>query len=70
MLFIENFLIILTVKSDIFDEQAISVSAVNGILDSLFGRYTEDGMSEEQVYKTTIECITRSISRTISTQAN
>jgi ketol-acid reductoisomerase len=41
---------------------------VHGIVEALFRRYTENGMSEELAYKNTVECITGIISRTISTK--
>ncbi|KAM7495046.1 hypothetical protein LguiB_029655 [Lonicera macranthoides] len=53
-------------KSDIFGERGILLGAVHGIVESLFRRYTEDGMSEDLAYKNTVECITGTISRTIS----
>ncbi|CAL5382348.1 unnamed protein product [Camellia sinensis] len=52
-------------KSDIF---GILLSAVHGIVETLFRRYTENGMSEDLAYKNTVECITGNISKTISTQ--
>ncbi|KAE9464473.1 hypothetical protein C3L33_03586, partial [Rhododendron williamsianum] len=55
-------------KSDIFGERGILLGAVHGIVETLFRRYTEDGMSEDLAYKNTVECITGVISRTISTQ--
>ncbi|KAH0928320.1 hypothetical protein HID58_014047 [Brassica napus] len=55
-------------KSDIFGERGILLGAVHGIVESLFRRYTENGMSEDLAYKNTVECITGNISRTISTQ--
>ncbi|XP_065873922.1 ketol-acid reductoisomerase, chloroplastic [Euphorbia lathyris] len=55
-------------KSDIFGERGILLGAVHGIVESLFRRYTENGMSEEDAYKNTVEGITGNISRTISTQ--
>ncbi|XP_074569733.1 ketol-acid reductoisomerase, chloroplastic-like [Curcuma longa] len=55
-------------KSDIFGERGILLGAVHGIVESLFRRYTENGMSEELAYKNTVECITGVISKTISTQ--
>lgn len=55
-------------KSDIFGERGILLGAVHGIVESLFRRYTENGMSEELAYKNTVECITGIISRTISTK--
>ncbi|XP_020272448.1 ketol-acid reductoisomerase, chloroplastic [Asparagus officinalis] len=55
-------------KSDIFGERGILLGAVHGIVESLFRRYTENGMTEELAYKNTVECITGIISRTISTK--
>jgi hypothetical protein len=40
--------------------------AVCGIVEYLFGRYTENGMSEDLAYKNTVESITGIISKTIS----
>lgn len=48
----------------------ILLGAVHGIVETLFRRYTEDGMSEDLAYKNTVECITGVISRTISTQVS
>ena len=48
----------------------ILLGAVHGIVESLFRRYTENGMSEDLAYKNTVECITGTISRTISTQVS
>lgn len=55
-------------KSDIFGERGILLGTVHGIVESLFRRYTENGMSEELAYKNTVECITGVISKTISTK--
>ncbi|KAK9285593.1 hypothetical protein L1049_024788 [Liquidambar formosana] len=55
-------------KSDIFGERGILLGAVHGIVESLFRRYTENGMSEDLAYKNTVECITGTISKTISTK--
>ncbi|XP_071725319.1 ketol-acid reductoisomerase, chloroplastic-like [Rutidosis leptorrhynchoides] len=55
-------------KSDIFGERGILLGAVHGIVESLFRRYRLNGMSEEDAYKNTVECITGIISRTISTK--
>ncbi|KAF8411041.1 hypothetical protein HHK36_003580 [Tetracentron sinense] len=55
-------------KSDIFGERGILLGAVHGIVESLFRRYTENGMSEGLAYKNTVEYITGIISRTISTK--
>ncbi|CAL5330993.1 unnamed protein product [Camellia sinensis] len=55
-------------KSDIFGERGILLGAVHGIVETLFRRYTENGISEDLAYKNTVECITGDISKTISTQ--
>ncbi|KAL5793634.1 hypothetical protein ACOSP7_002228 [Xanthoceras sorbifolium] len=55
-------------KSDIFGERGILLGAVHGIVESLFRRYTENGMTEDLAYKNTVECITGTISKIISTQ--
>ncbi|KAJ6842148.1 ketol-acid reductoisomerase, chloroplastic-like [Iris pallida] len=55
-------------KSDIFGERGILLGAVHGIVEALFRRYTENGMSEEMAYKNTVECVTGIVSRTISTK--
>lgn len=41
---------------------------MHGIVESLFRRYTENGMAEDLAYKNTVECITGIVSRTISTK--
>lgn len=46
----------------------ILLGAVHGIVEALFRRYTENGMSEEVAYKNTVECITGIMSKTISTK--
>ncbi|GKB81977.1 retrovirus-related pol polyprotein from transposon TNT 1-94 [Tanacetum coccineum] len=56
-------------KSDISGERGILLGAIHGIVESLFRRYTEHGMSKELAYKNPIECITGVISKTISTKA-
>ncbi|KAE9599915.1 putative ketol-acid reductoisomerase (NADP(+)) [Lupinus albus] len=55
-------------KSDIFGERGILLGAVHGIVESLFRRYTENGMDEDLAYKNTVESITGIISKTISTK--
>ncbi|XP_042477255.1 ketol-acid reductoisomerase, chloroplastic-like [Macadamia integrifolia] len=55
-------------KSDIFGERGILLGAVHGIVEALFRRFTENGMSEDLAYKNTVECITGIISKTISTK--
>lgn len=48
----------------------ILLGAVHGIVECLFRRYTESGMSEDLAYKNTVECITGVISKTISTKVD
>ncbi|GKB60558.1 ketol-acid reductoisomerase [Tanacetum coccineum] len=55
-------------KSDIFGERGILLGAMHGIVESLFRRYTEHGMSKELAYKNPVECIIGVISKTISTK--
>lgn len=55
-------------RSDIFGERGILLGAVHGIVECLFRRYTANGMSEDEAYKNTVECVTGIISKTISTQ--
>lgn len=55
-------------KSDIYGERCILLGGVHGMVESLFRRYTRMGMSDEQAFKETVECITGPISKTISTQ--
>ncbi|KAK1558679.1 hypothetical protein Q3G72_005340 [Acer saccharum] len=53
-------------KSDIFGERGILLGAVHGVVECLFRKYTENGMSEDLAYKNTVECITGIVSKTIS----
>ncbi|RDX58383.1 Ketol-acid reductoisomerase, chloroplastic, partial [Mucuna pruriens] len=46
----------------------ILLGAVHGIVESLFRRYTEQGMSEDLAYNNTVESITGTISKIISTK--
>jgi ketol-acid reductoisomerase len=55
-------------KSDIFGERIILLGAVHGIVESLYRRHTENGMSEDLAYRNTVESITGIISKTISTK--
>eukprot|EP00891_Asterochloris_glomerata_P009483 jgi/Astpho2/9483/fgenesh1_pm.00145_%23_22_t len=55
-------------KSDIYGERCILLGAVHGMVEGLFRRYTRQGMSEEDAFKNSVECITGPISRTVSTK--
>ncbi|KAG5149830.1 hypothetical protein JHK82_016711 [Glycine max] len=48
--------------------RSILLGAVHGIVESLFRRYTEHGMSEDLAYNNTVESITGTISKIISTK--
>jgi len=55
-------------KSDIYGERCILLGAVHGMVESLFRRYTYQGMSDEEAFKQSVECITGPISKIVSTQ--
>ena len=55
-------------KSDIYGERMVLLGAVHGIVESLWRRYVSQGMSEEEAFKQTVECITGPITKIISTQ--
>jgi ketol-acid reductoisomerase len=54
-------------KSDVFGERAILLGAVHGIVEALFRRFVQDeGMTEEEAFKASVESVTGPISRLIS----
>lgn len=53
-------------KSDIFGERGILLGAVHGVIESLYRRYVNQGLSKEEAFKNTAESITGPISKTIS----
>ncbi|GAX75263.1 hypothetical protein CEUSTIGMA_g2708.t1 [Chlamydomonas eustigma] len=55
-------------KSDIYGERCILLGAVHGMVEALFRRYTRQGMSDEEAYRQSVECITGPVSKTISTK--
>lgn len=55
-------------KSDIYGERCILLGAVHGMSEALFRRYTRMGMSDEEAFKQSVECITGRVSKMISTQ--
>jgi len=55
-------------RSDIYGERGILLGAVHGIVESLFRRYTREGMSPEQAFTESSESITGNIVKVISTQ--
>jgi ketol-acid reductoisomerase len=54
--------------SDIYGERGILLGAVHGIVESLFRRYTRQGMTPEQAFTESCESITGNIVKIISTQ--
>jgi len=55
-------------RSDIYGERCVLLGAVHGMVEGLFTRYVRQGMSEEDAFKHSVECITGPVSRIISTQ--
>jgi ketol-acid reductoisomerase len=55
-------------KSDIFGERGILLGAVHGVVESLYQRFTSQGMSKEDAFVHSCESITGPISKTISKQ--
>ncbi|ETI39162.1 ketol-acid reductoisomerase [Phytophthora nicotianae CJ01A1] len=53
-------------KSDIFGERCILLGGVHGLVESLFRRYVQDGMTPEDAFKNTAECITGPLNEKIS----
>ena len=53
-------------RSDIFGERGILLGAVHGIAESLYARFTGQGMARDEAYINTSESITGPISKTIS----
>eukprot|EP00218_Dolichomastix_sp_CCMP3274_P008359 CAMPEP_0170137516 /NCGR_PEP_ID=MMETSP0033_2-20121228/4207_1 /TAXON_ID=195969 /ORGANISM="Dolichomastix tenuilepis, Strain CCMP3274" /LENGTH=562 /DNA_ID=CAMNT_0010373393 /DNA_START=17 /DNA_END=1705 /DNA_ORIENTATION=- len=53
-------------RSDIYGERGILLGGVHGICESLYRRYTAQGMSKEDAFKNSVESITGPISKTIS----
>jgi ketol-acid reductoisomerase len=55
-------------KSDIYGERGILLGAVHGIIESLYRRFINQGMSHEEAFLNSAEAITGPISRIISRQ--
>jgi ketol-acid reductoisomerase len=55
-------------RSDIYGERGILLGAVHGIIESLYRRYVDEGMSHEDAFRNSAEAITGPISRIISKQ--
>ncbi|KAK9793443.1 hypothetical protein WJX73_004078 [Symbiochloris irregularis] len=55
-------------RSDIYGERCILLGAVHGMVEGLFRRFRQQGMSDDDAFKHSVECITGPISKTISTK--
>src|SRR5690606_26152043 len=53
-------------KSDIYGERGILLGAVHGVIESLYRRYIDQGMTREDAFLNTCESVTGPISSTIS----
>lgn len=53
-------------RSDIYGERGILLGAVHGITEGLYRRFVSQGMSKEDAYLNSVECITGPISDAIS----
>jgi len=53
-------------KSDIYGERCCILGGVHGAVESLFRRYTRQGMSDEEAFKQSVECITGPLTKIIS----
>lgn len=53
-------------RSDIYGERGILLGAVHGITEGLYHRYIDQGMSKEDAFLNTVECITGPITDAIS----
>jgi ketol-acid reductoisomerase len=54
--------------SDLTGERAMLLAGVHGIVESLYRRYRDQGMSDSDAFRNSVECVTGPISRTISTR--
>jgi ketol-acid reductoisomerase len=52
--------------SDLTGERAILLGGVHGIVESLYRRFRDHGMSETEAYRHSVDCVTGPISRTVS----
>ncbi|PRW44622.1 acetohydroxy acid isomeroreductase isoform A [Chlorella sorokiniana] len=53
-------------KSDIYGERCVILGGVHGVVESLFRRFTRQGMSDDEAFKQSVESITGPITRIIS----
>ncbi len=52
--------------SDLTGERAILLGGVHGIVESLYRRFRDQGLSETEAYRHSVDCVTGPISRTVS----
>ncbi|XVU28905.1 hypothetical protein ACQPZJ_18150 [Actinoplanes sp. CA-054009] len=52
--------------SDLTGERAILLGGVHGIVESLYRRFRDHGLSETEAYRHSVDCVTGPISRTVS----
>jgi ketol-acid reductoisomerase len=52
--------------SDLTGERAILLAAVHGLVEALYRRYRDEGMSETSAYRHSVDCVTGPVSRIIS----
>lgn len=52
--------------SDLTGERAILLGGVHGIVESLYRRFREQGLTETDAYRHSVDCVTGPISRTVS----
>jgi ketol-acid reductoisomerase len=52
--------------SDLTGERAILLAAVHGLVEALYRRYRDQGMSETDAYRHSVDCVTGPVSRIIS----
>eukprot|EP01023_Acetabularia_acetabulum_P068350 TRINITY_DN967_c0_g1_i1.p1 TRINITY_DN967_c0_g1~~TRINITY_DN967_c0_g1_i1.p1 ORF type:complete len:565 (+),score=134.93 TRINITY_DN967_c0_g1_i1:121-1815(+) len=53
-------------KSDIYGERCVLLGAVHGLVEGLFRRFKLQGMSDEDAFKNSTECVTGPLSKIIS----
>ena len=53
-------------RSDLTGERAILLGGVHGIVESLYRRYRDQGLSETDAYRHSVDCVTGPISRIVS----
>ncbi|WP_432164262.1 ketol-acid reductoisomerase [Streptomyces tendae] len=52
--------------SDLCGERAVLLAGVHGIVESLYRRYLDQGMTAEKAFEHSVECVTGPVSKTVS----